>query len=60
MLPSYNVLTSALAARVGPAQIVISGTNLADHYYIADNFSSQDPGCPGLPRRLAVQIRYRF
>ena len=60
VLPSYNVLMSALAARAGPLQIVLSGTNLADHYYIADDFSSQDAGCPGLPRRLAVQIRYRF
>jgi len=45
---------------VGPLQIVLSATSLTDRYYIADDFSAQEAGNPGLPRRIALQIRYRF
>ena len=60
ILPSYTVLNSAVSIRVGEAQVVLSATNLTDEYYIADDFSSQNAGNPGLPRRFTVQIRYRF
>ena len=60
ILPSYTVLNSAVSIRVGEVQVVLSATNLTDEYYIADDFSSQNAGNPGLPRRFTVQIRYRF
>jgi len=59
-LPSYTLLSSSLSTKVGPLQIVLSATNLTDRYYIADDFSAQEAGNPGLPRRVALQIRYRF
>jgi outer membrane receptor protein involved in Fe transport len=60
ILPSYTLLNTSLSARFGPVQFVISGANLTDRYYIADDFSAQDAGNPGVPRRLALQVRYRF
>ena len=60
ILPSYTVLNSAVSIRVGEVQVVLSATNLTDEYYIADDFSSQNAGNPGLPRRFTMQIRYRF
>ena len=60
ILPSYTLLNSAVSIRVGEVQVVLSATNLTDEYYIADDFSSQNAGNPGLPRRFTVQIRYRF
>jgi len=60
ILPSYTLLNSSLSVRLGPVQAVVAATNLTDRYYIADDFSAQDAGNPGLPRRLSLQIRYRF
>lgn len=60
ILPSYTILNTSLSIRVGPLQTVLSVTNLTDRYYIADDFSAQDAGNPGLPRRFSVQVRYRF
>lgn len=60
ILPSYTLLNTSLSMRLGPIQTVLSVTNLTDRYYIADDFSAQDAGNPGMPRRLAVQVRYRF
>ncbi|MBN8731292.1 MAG: TonB-dependent receptor [Acidobacteria bacterium] len=60
VLPSYTLLNTSLSIRLGPVQTVFSATNLTDRYYIADDFSAQDAGNPGLPRRFSVQLRYRF
>lgn len=60
ILPSYTLLNTSLSTRVGPLQFVISATNLSDVYYIADDFSAQDAGNPGMPRRVALQVRYSF
>ena len=60
ILPSYTVLSSAVSSRVGPVHVVLSATNLTDEYYIADDFSSQNAGNPGVPRRVALQIRYNL
>jgi outer membrane receptor protein involved in Fe transport len=60
VLPSYTVLDMSISTRLGPMQIVLAGSNLANRFYIADDFSAQEAGCPGLPRRLSVQIRYHF
>jgi len=60
ILPSYTLLDSSLSTRVGPLQVVLAASNLANRYYIADDFSAQEAGCPGLPRRVSIQIRYRF
>lgn len=60
ILPSYTLLNTSLSTMVGPLQFVVSATNLTDVYYIADDFSAQDAGNPGMPRRLMLQIRYRF
>jgi outer membrane receptor protein involved in Fe transport len=59
-LPSYTVLNSSLSTRLGPLQVVLAASNLANRYYIADDFSAQEAGCPGLPRRVSIQIRYHF
>jgi outer membrane receptor protein involved in Fe transport len=60
ILPSYTLLNTSFSVRLGPIQTVLSLTNLTDRYYIADDFSAQDAGNPGMPRRLSVQVRYRF
>ncbi len=60
VLPSYTQLHASLSVKVRGAQLVLSGTNLTDAYYIADDFSSQDAGNPGMPRRVLVQVRQRF
>lgn len=60
ILPSYTLLNTSLSVRLGPVQTVFSATNLTDRYYIADDFSAQDAGNPGAPRRLSIQVRYRF
>ena len=60
ILPSYTVLSSAVSSRVGPVRVVLSATNLTDEFYIADDFSSQNAGNPGVPRRVALQIRYNL
>ncbi|MCE5307641.1 MAG: TonB-dependent receptor [Acidobacteriales bacterium] len=60
ILPSYTLLSSAVAFDLWRLRVVVSGTNLSDRYYIADDFSSQDAGCPGTPRRFSVQVRYRW
>ncbi len=60
ILPSYTLLNTSLSTMLGPLQLVLSCTNLTDVYYIADDFSAQDAGNPGMPRRVAMQIRYRF
>jgi outer membrane receptor protein involved in Fe transport len=60
ILPSYTLVNSSISARFGRVQAVLSATNIADRYYIADDFSSQDAGNAGMPRRLAIQLRYSF
>ncbi len=60
VLPSYTLLASSLSLGLGRAQLVLSGTNLTDAYYIADDFSSQDAGNAGMPRRVQAQVRVRF
>lgn len=60
ILPSYTVLNTSLSTRVGPLQVILSAANLTDRYYIADDFSAQEAGNPGMPRRVALQLRYRF
>ncbi|MBS1823765.1 MAG: TonB-dependent receptor [Acidobacteria bacterium] len=60
ILPSYTLIHASLSFRVGPVQTVFSGTNLTDRYYIADDFSAQDAGNPGVPRRISIQVRYKF
>lgn len=60
VLPSYALLHASLSVKMRGAQLVLSGTNLTDAYYIADDFSSQDAGNPGMPRRVLLQIRQRF
>jgi outer membrane receptor protein involved in Fe transport len=60
ILPSYTTLDSSLMAEFGRARVVLSGTNLTDEFYIADDYNSTDSGYPGPPRRVALQLRYRF
>jgi outer membrane receptor protein involved in Fe transport len=38
----------------------VAATNLGDKYYISDDFSAQNAGNAGVPRRLTVQMKYRF
>lgn len=59
-LPSYTLFTSSLGVRFGNVSAVVSATNLTDRFYIADDFSSQDAGCPGVPRSVTLRVRYRF
>lgn len=61
VLPSYTLLSQAVSVELHRRWVVnFSGTNLTDRYYIADDFSAQDAGNAGVPRRFAVQVRYRF
>ncbi|MBL0156232.1 MAG: TonB-dependent receptor [Bryobacterales bacterium] len=60
ILPSYTLLSAAVSFDVWRMRVVVSGTNLSDRYYIADDFSAQDAGNAGTPRRLSVQVRYRW
>jgi hypothetical protein len=60
MLPSYTTLSTSASVDVGRARVVIFGSNLTDEYYIGDDFSSQDAGNPGPPRRVGIQIGYTF
>jgi outer membrane receptor protein involved in Fe transport len=60
ILPSYTLLSVAASLDVWRMRVVVSGTNLSDRYYIADDFSAQDAGNAGTPRRLSVQVRYRW
>ncbi|MGE3840951.1 MAG: TonB-dependent receptor [Vicinamibacterales bacterium] len=61
ILPSYTLLDSAVSVRVVEAlRVVLFGSNLANKYYIGDDFSSQDAGNAGTPRRVGVQVTYQF
>ncbi|MCY4076142.1 MAG: TonB-dependent receptor [Acidobacteria bacterium] len=60
ILPSYTLFNTAVSFRLADAQLVLAATNLTDQYYIADDFSSQNAGNPGIPRRFTAQIRYSF
>jgi outer membrane receptor for Fe3+-dicitrate len=60
ILPSYTLLSSAVSFDVWRLRVVFAATNLKDEYYIADDFSAQDAGNPGMPRRYSLQIRYRW
>ena len=56
-----TLLDSAVSVRVVDAvKLVIFGSNLGDAYYIGDDFSSQDAGNAGTPRRVGVQVTYQF
>ena len=61
ILPSYTLVSQAVSVDLHKRWLVnFSVTNLGNKYYIADDFSSQDAGNAGTPRRVAVQVRYRF
>ena len=60
ILPSYTLFNTAVSVHLAALQLVIAATNLTDEYYIADDFSSQNAGNPGVPRRFTVQLRYSF
>lgn len=60
MLPSYAVLNSSMSIPVGTLTVVVFGTNLTDTFYIGDDFSSQNAGNAGSPRRVGVQVGYSF
>ena len=60
ILPSYTLLNTAVSVRLADVQIVLAATNLTDEYYIVDDFSSQNAGNFGVPRRFTVQLRYSF
>lgn len=59
-LPSYTTLDTSASLRVGAARLVLFATNLTDEFYISDDFSSQDAGNAGPPRRVGVQVGYSF
>jgi outer membrane receptor protein involved in Fe transport len=60
LLPSYTTWDSALSAQFGHLRAILSGTNLTDEFYIADDYSATDSGYPGPPRRVGFQLSYRF
>ena len=60
ILPSYTLFNTAVSFRLADVQLVLAATNLSDQYYIADDFSSQNAGNPGIPRRFTAQLRYSF
>ncbi|MBK9171113.1 MAG: TonB-dependent receptor [Bryobacterales bacterium] len=60
ILPSYTLLSSAVSVDLKQVRFVFAATNLTDVYYIADDFSAQNAGNPGMPRRVSLQVRYRW
>jgi outer membrane cobalamin receptor len=60
VLPPYTTLNMSASIDLGRARLVVFGSNLTDEFYIADDFSSQDAGNPGPPRRFGIQIGYTF
>jgi outer membrane receptor protein involved in Fe transport len=60
VLPSYTTLNTSASIDLGRTRLVVFASNLTDEYYIGDDFSSQDAGNPGPPRRLGMQIGYTF
>lgn len=60
LLPSYMTYDSALSAQFGRLRAILSGTNLTDEFYIADDYSATDSGYPGPPRRVGFQLSYKF
>jgi outer membrane receptor protein involved in Fe transport len=60
LLPSYTTVNSSVSAEYGRIRVILTGTNLTDEFYIADDMSATDSGYPGPPRRLGLQVQYRF
>ena len=60
ILPSYTLLNSAVSVYLADLQIVLAATNLTNEWFIVDDFSSQNAGNFGVPRRFTVQLRYSF
>ena len=60
MLPSYTTLDTSANISLGRARLVVFTSNLTDTFYIGDDFSSQDAGNAGTPRRFGVQVGYQF
>jgi outer membrane receptor protein involved in Fe transport len=60
MLSPYTTVDMSGSLDVGRVRFVVFGSNLTDTFYIADDFSSQNAGNPGPPRRVGVQVGYRF
>ncbi len=60
VLPSYGLFGASLSYDYKRMGFLVAATNLGDKYYIADDFSAQNAGNSGVPRRLTVQMRYRF
>ena len=60
ILPSYTLLNTAVSVYLADVQIVLAATNLTNEWFIVDDFSSQNAGNFGVPRRFTVQLRYSF
>ena len=60
MLASYTTVDASAGVPIGRTRLVLFGTNLTDAFYIGDDFSSQDAGNPGPPRRVGAQVEVRF
>lgn len=60
VLPSYTTVDASVSVPIRSVRVVAFGTNLTDALYIGDDFSSQDAGNPGPPRRVGVQLSYAF
>lgn len=60
-LPSYTLLNTAISYTfMERYEIQFVVNNIADEYYIADDFSSQEAGCAGEPRSFFVWLRTSF
>jgi len=60
-LPAYTLINVAVSYRIDRAWTLQAGIdNLADVFYIGDDFSAQEAGNPGAPRTVFARLRYRF
>jgi outer membrane receptor protein involved in Fe transport len=59
-LPSYGLFGLSASYDWRRWRFIVAGTNLNDKFYIADDFSAQNAGNAGVPRRVSLQVRYRF
>jgi hypothetical protein len=60
VLPSYGLFGASVSYDYKRMRFLVAATNLGDKYYISDDFSAQNAGNAGVPRRLTVQMKYRF
>jgi hypothetical protein len=60
VLPSYALFGASVSYDYKRMRFIVAATNVGDKYYIADDFSAQNAGSPGVPRRVTLQMKYRF